>query len=317
MSEPGTAATRRRATRPAPTPTEPHRPRRGRRRGSYVPWWFAAPAIVLFLALTVRASIEGVSISFTDWNGLSPEREFVGLDNFVSIFTAPDGLGAVTRTFIIAFALVVIQNVAGMLLALALNTKIKSRLVLRTVFFAPAVLSPVVLGYTFKYIVAPDGPVNEVLAVVGVDTPPNWLGTPSLGLAVIIFVIAWQSVGSTMVIYLAGLQGVPPDVLEAASLDGAGPVRTFFSVTLPYLSHAVTINMVLTMIAGLRVFDEVYVLTGGGPANQTQTISTLLVQEAFKFGNYGYGAALAVVLSVVIAVLTAIQFTLLRRQRSA
>jgi raffinose/stachyose/melibiose transport system permease protein len=282
-----------------------------------VPWWFAAPAMVLFLGLMVRASAEGVYIAFTDWNGISPERKFVGLDNLIAVFSEPDGLGAVLRTFLIAFSLLVLQNLFGLLLAVALNTRIKSRSVLRTVFFAPAVLSSVVLGYTFKFIFAPDGPVNDLLAAFGVTTPPNWLGEPALALGVIIFVIAWQSVGSTMVIYLAGLQGVPADVLEAASLDGAGPARTFFSVTLPYLAPAITINMVLTLIAGLRVFDQVYVLTEGGPANQTQTISTLLVQEAFAFGNYGYAAALAVVLSVVIAVLTAVQFTLLRKQRSA
>ena len=112
-----------------------------------------------FLGLMVRASAEGVYIAFTDWNGISPERNFVGLDNLVGVFSQPDGLGAVLRTFLIAFSLLVLQNVFGLLLAVALNTRIKSRSVLRTVFFAPAVLSSVVLGYTFKFIFAPDGPV--------------------------------------------------------------------------------------------------------------------------------------------------------------
>jgi len=303
------------ASAPVGTRYAPSAGRRARRR-SFVPLWFALPAIALYLWLVLWPSLQGVSLSFTDWNGMSPDKEFVGFKNFIDVFSLPDGVGAVGRTLIIAGSLLVIQNVGGLLLALALNTRIRSKSVLRTVFFAPAVLSAVVLGYTFKFIFAPLGPLNEFLLALGVQSPPNWLGQPELAVVVIIFVIAWQSTGSTMIIYLAGLQSVPQDLIEAASIDGAGAFRRFSSVTLPHLAPAITVNFVLTLIAGLRVFDQVYVMTGGGPANSTQTISTLLIQQAFKFMNYGYGAALAVVLSVLIAVLSLVQFTVLRRQRS-
>jgi len=288
---------------------------RRRRPRSFVPWWFALPAVGLFAALLVWPSAEGVVLAFQDWNGISAERRFVGLDNLVGVFTDSATYGAVVRTVLIAGALLITRNVFGLLLAVALNTSVRSRILLRTIFFAPAVMSSVVLGYTYKFIFGADGPVNEGLRALGATSVPNWLGEPALAVGVIIFVITWQTVGSAMVIYLAGLQGVPADVLEAASIDGAGSVRRFFSVSLPYLAPAITVNMVLTLITGLRVFDDVYVLTGGGPADQTQTISTLLVQEAFTFGDYGTAAALAVVLSVLIAALTVVQFRVLKRQR--
>ena len=299
------------APRSSDPPPETRRPR----TRSFVPWWFALPAVVLFAALLIWPSVEGVVLAFQEWNGIAPERRFVGLDNLVGVFTDPDTYGAVARTILIALALLVTRNVIGLLLALALNTSVRSRILLRTVFFAPAVMSSVVLGYTYKFIFGADGPVNEGLRAVGVQAVPNWLGEPTLAIGVIIFVITWQTVGSAMVIYLAGLQGIPADVLEAASIDGAGSARRFFSISFPYLAPAITVNMVLTLITGLRVFDDVYVLTGGGPANQTQTISTLLVQEAFTFGDYGTAAALAVVLSVLIAALTVVQFRFLKRQR--
>lgn len=302
---------------PDPSVAQRAAPTVHKRRRSFVPWWFALPGISLYLALVLWPSAQGVMLSLTDWNGVDSQKNYVGLKNFAAIFSRTEDLSAVTRTLIIAASLVVAQNLVGLLLALALNTRLKSRLVLRTAFFAPAVLSSVVLGYTFKFVFSPEGPLNAVLSTVGIRNPPNWLGEPRQALFVIIFVLAWQSVGSSMVIYLAGLQRVPRDLIEAASIDGAGAVRRFFSVTLPHLAPAVTINSVLTLIAGLRVFDQVYVMTGGGPANGTQTISTLLVQEAFKFMHYGYAAALAVVLSVMIAALSVVQLVILRRQRAA
>lgn len=300
---------------PAPSRATSDRATRRRAAKPFVPWWFALPALALFLGLMVWPSLNGIALAFYDWNGISPDREFVGLANLIGVFTRPDALGAVTRTILIALTVLVVRNVAGLLLAVALNTKVRSRILLRTVFFAPAVMSSVVLGYTYKFIFGPDGPVNGLLRAIGVEHVPNWLGEPRLAIGVIILVISWQTVGSAMVIYLAGLQSIPVDVLEAAAIDGAGPIRRFFTMTLPYLAPAITVNMVLTLITGLRVFDDVYVLTGGGPANQTQTISTLLVQEAFEFGDYGSAAALAVVLSVLIAALTAVQFRFLGRQR--
>lgn len=295
--------------------TNPAAARSRSRRRSFVPWWFTLPAILLFAVLMVWPSIGGFILAFQRWNGIAPDRQFVGFDNLVGVFQDPDTYGAVVRTVVIAVALLVTRNVLGLALALALNTSVRSRLVLRTVFFAPAVMSSVVLGYTYKFIFGADGPVNEGLRALGMTSVPNWLGEPTLAIGVIIFVITWQTVGSAMVIYLAGLQGIPAEVLEAASIDGAGTVRRFFDISLPYLTPAITVNMVLTLITGLRVFDDVYVLTGGGPANQTQTISTLLVQEAFTFGDYGTAAALAVVLSALIAVLTAVQFRFLKQQR--
>lgn len=306
---------------PSDAARPPQRPPGRRRRGQSFfsgPWWFALPALLFFVAIVVWPSIQGMWLSLFDWDGLSPDRTFVGLQNFVQLLSDPLGSGALIRTIVIALALLVVQNLFGLLLALALNTRIRSRKVLRTAFFAPAVLSSVVLGFTFRYIFAPQGSFNQILGALGLESlQRNWLGDPAYAVGTIIFVIAWQSVGSTMVVYLAGLQSVPAELIEAATVDGAGGVRRFFSVVLPQLAPAITINLMLTLINGLRVFDQVYVLTNGGPANSTQTISTLLVQQAFQFSHFGYASAIAVVLAVIVAVLSSIQYYFLRRQRSA
>jgi len=302
---------------PPAAPVNPQKKRR-RRKGIRVPLWYIAPALAIYLLLVIWPSVQGVGLAFTNWDGLSPDKEFVGLDNFQRLLEDPIGLDALLRTLFIAIALLILQNAFGLALALALNSRIKSRKILRTAFFAPAVLSSVVLGYMFQYIFSPTGPLNQILELLGLESlKRNWLGDPAYAVGVIVFVIVWQSVGSTMVIYLAGLQGVPAELLEAASIDGAGPFRRFFSVTLPQLAPAVTINFMLTLIGGLRVFDQVFVLTRGGPANGTQTISTLMIQQAFEFGRYGYGAAMAVVLTIMVAILSAVQYYLLRRQRTA
>jgi raffinose/stachyose/melibiose transport system permease protein len=270
------------------------------------------------VAIVVLPSIQGMELSLFDWDGLSPEKTFVGINNFVGLLRDPLGSGAVVRTIVIALALLIVQNLFGMLLALALNSRIRSRNILRTVFFAPAVLSSVVLGFTFRYIFAPQGTLNQILSTLGMDwLQQNWLGNPTYAVGTIILVIAWQSVGATMVVYLAGLQGVPAELIEAATMDGASGLRRFYSVVLPQLAPAITINLMLTLINGLRVFDQVYVLTNGGPADSTQTISTLLVQQAFQFSHFGYASAIAVVLASIVAVLSSIQYYFLRRQRTA
>ncbi len=304
---------------PSAMPEPPGRPQKGDNRRKFLsgPWWFALPALGFFTVIVVWPSIQGMWLSLFDWDGLSPERAFVGLDNFVQLLNDPLGSGALVRTVVIAVSLLVVQNLFGLLLALALNTRIRSRKILRTAFFAPAVLSSVVLGFTFRYIFAPQGSLNQILDAIGLESlQRNWLGDPTYAVGTIIFVIAWQSVGATMVVYLAGLQAVPIELIEAATVDGAGGARRFFSIVLPQLAPAITINLMLTLINGLRVFDQVYVLTNGGPANSTQTISTLLVQQAFQFGHFGYASAIAVVLALIVAVLSSIQYYFLRRQRT-
>jgi raffinose/stachyose/melibiose transport system permease protein len=276
------------------------------------------PALLLFAFVVLVPSARGVYYAFTDWDGLSPNFSFVGLGNFVEMTSDPAARQAVGQTLLIAVAITVIQNGIGLLLALGVNSAIKSRNVLRVLLFAPAVITPIVTAYLWRNLLGPDGAVNSLLGAVGLDSwRQNWLGDPDLALWSIVAVIVWQFAGYSMVIFLAGLQSVPKEIYEAAAIDGAGSVRRFWSVIRPLLAPAFTINLMLSIIGGIKLFDQVYALTGGGPGHATDTLSTLIYKDAFTLGEFGYSIALAVVLTVIVAVASTGQYLVLSRNERA
>ncbi len=285
----------------------------GRRRVD-PPWWFALPAMVLFAFVVLVPAVRGVTYAFTNWDGLSPDFSFVGLRNFADMLDDADAMGAVGHTLLIAVAITIIQNGLGLLLALGVNSAIKSRNVLRVFLFAPAVVTPIVTAYLWRNLLGPDGAVNSLLDAVGLTSwQQDWLGDPKLALWSVVAVIVWQFSGYSMVIFLAGLQSIPREIHEAADLDGAGPVRRFWSVTRPLLAPAFTINLMLSIIGGIKLFDQVFALTGGGPGHATDTLSTLIYKDAFTLGEFGYSIALAVVLTIVVAVVSTGQYAVLSR----
>lgn len=290
-----------------------------RRLSNSPPWWFALPAMVLFAFVVLLPSARGVYYAFTDWDGLDPNYSFIGLDNFAAVFRDPDAVQAIWHTLLIAVAITIIQNGFGLLLALGVNSAIKSRNVLRVFLFAPAVVTPIVTAYLWRNLLGPDGAVNSLLGAVGLDAwKQDWLGNPDVALWSIVGVIVWQFAGYSMVIFLAGLQSVPKEIYEAADIDGAGPVRRFWSVVRPLLAPAFTINLMLSIIGGIKLFDQVYALTGGGPGHATDTLSTLIYKDAFTLGEFGYSIALAVVLTIIVAVASTSQyFVLARNERAA
>ncbi|WBB89844.1 sugar ABC transporter permease [Verrucosispora sp. WMMC514] len=288
------------------------------RRAAAPPWWFAAPALLLFAFVVLVPSARGVYYAFTDWDGLSPDLAFVGLGNFVDITHDPTARQAIWHTLVIAVSITIIQNGIGLLLALGVNTVIKSRNVLRVFLFAPAVVTPIVTAYLWRNLLGPDGAVNSLLAAVGLGSwQQDWLGDPEMALWSVVAVIVWQFAGYSMVIFLAGLQSVPKELYEAAAIDGTGPVRRFWSVVRPQLAPAITINLMLSIIGGIKLFDQVYALTGGGPGHATDTISTLIYKEAFTLGEFGYSIALAVVLTIIVAVVSTGQYLMLARNERA
>ncbi|GAB6897208.1 carbohydrate ABC transporter permease [Kineosporia succinea] len=297
--------------RPRAAPATPPRTRRHR---AAPPWWFAAPALVLFAFVVLIPSARGVYYAFTDWDGLSPGFSFVGLGNFGDVFDDPDARAAIGHTVLIAVAVTVVQNGVGLLLALGVNSIIRSRNVLRVLFFAPAVVTPIVTAYLWRNLLGPEGAVNALLGPFGLDR--NWLGDPDLALWSIVAVIVWQFAGYSMVIFVAGLQSIPREVTEAAAIDGAGPVRRFWYVTRPLLAPAITINLMLSIIGGIKLFDQVWALTGGGPGHATDTLSTLIYKDAFTLGEFGYSIALAVVLTIIVAVASAGQYAVLSRKEA-
>jgi raffinose/stachyose/melibiose transport system permease protein len=198
------------------------------------------------------------------------------------------------------------------------NSIIKSRPVLRVLFFAPVVVTPIVTAYLWRNLLGPDGAVNSLFGAVGLDSwRQDWLGDPELALWSVVAVVVWQFAGYSMVIFLAGLQSVPREIYEAAAIDGAGPVRRFWSVIGPLLAPAFTINLMLSIIGGIKLFDQVYALTGGGPGHATDTLSTLIYKDAFTLGEFGYSIALAVVLTIIVAAASTGQYLVLSRAERA
>jgi raffinose/stachyose/melibiose transport system permease protein len=270
-------------------------------------WWWALPAVVLMLALIYATTASGAFYAFTNWTGIG-DYTFVGLDNFRRIFQTEELTGSLVNTLVLAFSFLVLTNVLGLLFALALNRTLKSRFVLRTLLFMPVVIAPVAVSYMWKFIFAFNGPLNQTLGALGLDSwQHDWLADPTLALIAVLIVMVWQNTGFVMVIYLAGLATVPIELEEAASLDGAGVLRRFRSVVLPMIQPSVAIATTLMLIQGLRIFDQVLALTGGGPSGATQTLATEIYQQTFTFSNFGFGAALALTLSVLILIFTVIQ----------
>ena len=283
------------------------RPRRGRPLIAYGHWWWALPAIVAVVLIHYVATAGGAFYAFTDYTGIG-DFNFIGLENFQQIFDDPTMVGSLRNTLFLAFGFLIATNVVGLLLALALNRTLKTRYVLRALFFMPVVLSPLAVSFIWKFIFQFNGPLNAFLGAVGLESlQKTWLADPTLALWCVLFVMTWQTFGLVMVIYLAGLATVPLEIEEAAALDGAGTWSRFLHITLPSIRPSLVIASALMLIQGLRVFDQVMALTGGGPGGATETLATQVYKETFALSNFGFGAALALMLTVIILVFSAVQ----------
>jgi len=280
------------------------------------PYWLAVPGIAFLVAQHFVAPLYGAWYAFTDWSGLGPAT-YIGLDNFREIFSSEVQRTALWNTLLLAGCFVVLVNVGGIALALALNRTLKSRNYLRVVFFAPVVVSSLAVGYLWRYIFTQDGALNQILGAVGLESlATTWLGDPRWALWTVLVVMVWQFVGEAMIIYLAALQGIGDELEEAALMDGAPAWRIVTSITLPLLAPAITIVSTLSIIRGLRVFDQVIALTGGGPVHATETLSTQVYKQTFVDGRFGYGAAIALIMTLLIATLAIVNAVFFRRREA-
>lgn len=275
---------------------------------------FLLPALAFYVFVIVYPTLAGAWYAFTDWSAGDDDPAFVGLRNFVDLLHTIEARAALLHTVIIAISCTVLQTVIGLALAVILNTKLASRNVLRTLFFVPALLPAVIIAFLWQYILTPAGPLNELLRGIGLGAlAGNWLGDQDLALASVIGVIIWQNAGLSMVIYLAGLQGIPAELYEAAALDGASAAKRLRHITLPQLMPATTIVMSLTLISSLKLFDQVFVMTGGGPGYATQNLSVIMYKQAFVSGQYGSSAAIALVLAMIVFAFAILQLKALGR----
>jgi raffinose/stachyose/melibiose transport system permease protein len=274
------------------------------------------PGLVFALLIHFVAPIAGGWYAFTSWDGLG-SPQWIGLGNFREIFRTDELRTAFFNTVKLAACFVVLVNVIGMALALALNGLLKTRLLLRSLLFVPTVMSSLAVAFIWQYIFDYQGALNRFLGGIGLDSwQQAWLGDPRWALWTVLVVLVWQFSGLTMVIYLAGLQGIPDELHEAATVDGASSFTRFRRVTLPLLAPAITVSATLTLIFGLRVFDQVLALTGGGPVGASETLSTEVWKQTFVFGRFGFGAALSLMLAVLVFAVTITQLLILRAREA-
>lgn len=265
------------------------------------PLYFVAPALFVFALFFVIPTLLGFYYSFTDWDIDKSTISFVGFDNFAYLLKRDIFLKAFRNTVYFGVATGVTKNVLGLLLALAVNRDLKTKNYLRTMFYLPGVLSMIVVGIMFNSILSIDGLLNNFMDIIGLGAmTTDWLGDINTAMNSVVALEVWKWAGFHMIIYLAGLQSIPETLLEAATVDGAGKVSKFFRVTLPLLMPSVTINIVISLIGGFKVFEQVYILTNGGPGNHTQVLNTLVFQ-AFSQGLYGRGSAMGLILFIFIS----------------
>jgi raffinose/stachyose/melibiose transport system permease protein len=273
-----------------------------------------APGFLVYVVFFIVPTVIGFWFAFTNWNMYLPTVELTGLANFKRMFADRISVLAIRNTFLFAVVTTVGKNVIGLALALALNQALRSRNALRAVFFAPSVLSYIVIGLLFSSILYPDGLFNTFLRGVGLSSlARSWLSTRGLVMYTISAVEIWQWAGFHMAIYLAGLQAIPREYGEASLIDGAGPVRKFFSLTLPLIIATFNVNLVLSLIGGFKVFELVFILTNGGPGTASEVINTQ-IYRAFGNGEWGYGTAMNLVLFLFITVIALTILNLLRRK---
>ncbi|MFC7148022.1 carbohydrate ABC transporter permease [Cohnella cellulosilytica] len=272
------------------------------------------PALTAYLIFYLYPMLSTFLYSFTDWTGYRKTIQFVGLQNYIDLLKDDEVSIGIKNSVIYALAMTILQNLLALPLAVLLNRRLKTRNLLRTVFFAPAVLSPMVVGYLWGYLMSATdhGFLNQMLAEFGMNKV-NWLGDPKLALYSIIFTQVWQWTGYAMVIYLANLQGISRELYESSGIDGANGWQKFWHITLPMLIPSITFNTIMSMIGGLKVFDVIFVMTNGGPGHSTETIVMTLISKGITQAQYGYGSAFAVVFSLLIMVIVFFQLRVLKR----
>lgn len=286
--------------------------------GRFAPYLIMVlPLFVLYLVLTVVTTSSTFIFSFTNFDGLSITNfDWMGWKNYKVAVTDTTFWMALKNTLLYAISVTLIQNILGLFLALGLNVKMKSANLLRTLLFTPAIISTVVISYAFTYIYDSNGLINIILRFFHLDAlTTTWLGEPGLALVCVAISNIWRFLGYSAVIFIANMQSISTDVIEAAAIDGASGFQRFRYITFPLLAPSVTINLTLSFISCLKVFDTVYTMTGGGPGNYSEVMGTYILKLQGQSLN-GYACALAVILTMIILGLNLITFPYLKRREN-
>ncbi|WP_166866570.1 MULTISPECIES: sugar ABC transporter permease [unclassified Salinibacterium] len=266
---------------------------------------FAGPALIVFVGFVILPVVLAAVYSFYNWNGLTPLERFIGFDNYARALNDPLFIKSIGNNFTVAIASLVVQGPIAIFVALLLNRRMRGRTIVRAAIFVPYVIAEVIAGLSWKLLLSPRGGVNAVLEAVGLgDLAQPWLANPDIALWVMFGILSWKYLGFAILLMLAGLQGVPDELSEAAAIDGASWWKIQWHITIPLLGPTIRIWAFLSIIGSLQLFDMVWVTTKGGPVGATSTMATYMIQ--YGQGQPGYGSAIAVILfliSLVIAVL--------------
>ncbi|WP_425279745.1 carbohydrate ABC transporter permease [Bacillus velezensis] len=280
------------------------------RRKRFIPYLFLAPALI-FLLFVYIPIIENVFFSLFEWSSFQPEKTFIGLKNYIDLFHDPVFFTALRNNVLYAVISLICQVGGGLILAAVLEDKLlrKWSPFFRTVFFLPVVISMTVIALLFDFIYNPEiGLLNQLLEAVGLDELTRaWLGDENTAMLSVIFVSQWQSVGYIAMLYIVSIQSIPAELYESAQLDGAGKIQQFFHITVPQTKEMSFVAMVMTLTGAFTVFNEPYILTGGGPGNASEVLSTFLYKSAFTKDMMGYASAIATVVLLLTLALSLIQ----------
>ncbi|MBS5082300.1 MAG: sugar ABC transporter permease [Clostridiales bacterium] len=276
--------------------------------------FMAIPAFTLFFVFFIYPLIKGIGMSFTDWDGIG-KANFIGFQNFIDFFKDKRALSDIRTTVLFALGSAPLLNIIGLLYALLLNSSFKGKSAARMCIYMPAIISPLIMGYIWYLLLQPGrGFLFHLADQAGhPDWFGNWMGGYGTTMLVLILVNVWQYAGMTMVIYLAGLQGIPKELYEAAEIDGAGKIKCFRYVTLPLLGPSVRINVITNIIGSLSVFDIVMSLTGGGPGYQTETLSIYIMRMCYG-SKTGYSTAVAMIMFVIVLIPVAVSLRLMKEK---
>ena len=280
-----------------------------KRKYNYFGYLYLLPAFLFFATFIIYPMFFVFQTSFYKWDGFSTAKDFIGLQNFMTLYQK-GYLTTATINFLLFFVFtVLIQMLLGIIFANMLRVRTIFRAVVKSVIFIPVILTPVVIGYIFSSMLEPNiGFVNSSLRMLGLSfLTQSWLGDPKIALGTIIVINIWQWTGFSMVLYISGIVTIPDEVFDAASIDGAGSVTRFIKITIPMLKSSHSTLMILGAIGALKVFDIVWVLTAGGPGIATATYSILIFKESFLSYNQGTSSALSVILIFFAMIITAIQ----------
>ena len=275
---------------------------------------FIVPALVFYLVFWISPVLMSFFYGLTNWSGLG-DYDFVGLDNFKFLIKEGTLFNSMRNTIIYAVIVVVWGNLQALALALLLNMKLKARGAFRTIFYIPALFSTIVVAFIWSYVYAPYyGMLYEVLGKVGIGENLNLLGSTSTALIAVAFVETWKTSGTMTIIYLAGLQNIPEEVMESARIDGCSAWQSTIRVKIPMLANTITINVMLGLINGFNSFDYVFALTGGGPGTSSSTLMYSIYKMAFMEGQFGKAEALAAVAFIFILAISVVTLLIMKRK---